>query len=74
MLMTQRQMLNAQNLKFPNPERIPKVEVDTDLVLFSNCKYKFNLLSLLYWICFLLLLQSCNLKPDNGSPSTTFLF
>ncbi|KGN63602.1 39S ribosomal protein L47, mitochondrial [Cucumis sativus] len=25
MLMTQRQMLNAQNLKFPNPERIPKV-------------------------------------------------
>ena len=25
MLMTQRQMLNAQNLRFPNPERIPKV-------------------------------------------------
>ncbi|KAF6167040.1 hypothetical protein GIB67_041295 [Kingdonia uniflora] len=25
MLMTQRQMLNAQNLQFPNPERIPKV-------------------------------------------------
>ncbi|CAL9089917.1 unnamed protein product [Musa textilis] len=24
MLMTQRQMLNAQNLRFPNPERIPK--------------------------------------------------
>ncbi|CAN4088213.1 unnamed protein product [Withania somnifera] len=25
MLMTQRQMLNAQNLRFPNPERISKV-------------------------------------------------
>lgn len=25
MLMTQRQMLNAQNLRFPNPERIQKV-------------------------------------------------
>ncbi|CAA0826652.1 ribosomal protein L29 family protein [Striga hermonthica] len=25
MLMTQRQMLQAQNLRFPNPERIPKV-------------------------------------------------
>ncbi|MQL70547.1 hypothetical protein Taro_002842 [Colocasia esculenta] len=25
MLMTQRQMLNAENLRFPNPERIPKV-------------------------------------------------
>ncbi|KAJ4712277.1 39S ribosomal protein L47, mitochondrial [Melia azedarach] len=25
MLMTQRQMLHAQNLQFPNPERIPKV-------------------------------------------------
>ncbi|KAG7023146.1 39S ribosomal protein L47, mitochondrial [Cucurbita argyrosperma subsp. argyrosperma] len=25
MLMTQRQMLNAQNLRFPNPERIPKL-------------------------------------------------
>ncbi|KAH9776040.1 39s ribosomal protein l47 [Citrus sinensis] len=25
MLMTQRQMLHAQNLKFPNPERVPKV-------------------------------------------------
>ncbi|KMZ66461.1 54S ribosomal protein L4, mitochondrial [Zostera marina] len=25
MLMTQRQMLNAQNLRFPHPERIPKV-------------------------------------------------
>ncbi|GMI65621.1 hypothetical protein like AT1G07830 [Hibiscus trionum] len=25
MLMTQRQMLHAQNLRFPNPERIPKV-------------------------------------------------
>ncbi|KAL4328045.1 hypothetical protein AHAS_Ahas13G0160800 [Arachis hypogaea] len=25
MLMTQRQMLNSQNLRFPNPERIPKV-------------------------------------------------
>ncbi|KAL2466919.1 ribosomal protein L29 family protein [Abeliophyllum distichum] len=25
MLMTQHQMLNAQNLRFPNPERIPKV-------------------------------------------------
>uniref|UniRef100_A0A803QYM9 Large ribosomal subunit protein uL29m n=1 Tax=Cannabis sativa TaxID=3483 RepID=A0A803QYM9_CANSA len=24
MLMTQRQMLNAQNLRFPNPERVPK--------------------------------------------------
>ena len=27
MLMTQRQMLNAQNLRFPNPERIPKVKL-----------------------------------------------
>ncbi|XP_021722149.1 39S ribosomal protein L47, mitochondrial-like [Chenopodium quinoa] len=26
MLMTQRQMLNAQNLRFPNPERISKVK------------------------------------------------
>ncbi|XWS37385.1 hypothetical protein CRYUN_Cryun19dG0038400 [Craigia yunnanensis] len=26
MLMTQRQMLHAQNLQFPNPERIPKVK------------------------------------------------
>ncbi|KDP35379.1 hypothetical protein JCGZ_10363 [Jatropha curcas] len=26
MLMTQRQMLHAQNLRFPNPERLPKVE------------------------------------------------
>ncbi|XP_030531361.1 39S ribosomal protein L47, mitochondrial isoform X2 [Rhodamnia argentea] len=25
MLMTQRQMLHAQNLRFPNPERLPKV-------------------------------------------------
>ncbi|PIN01356.1 hypothetical protein CDL12_26135 [Handroanthus impetiginosus] len=25
MVMTQRQMLHAQNLRFPNPERIPKV-------------------------------------------------
>ncbi|KAL3536827.1 hypothetical protein ACH5RR_000193 [Cinchona calisaya] len=25
MLMTQRQMVHAQNLRFPNPERIPKV-------------------------------------------------
>ncbi|CAL9077869.1 unnamed protein product [Musa acuminata var. zebrina] len=25
LLMTQRQMLHAQNLRFPNPERIPKV-------------------------------------------------
>ncbi|OAY36127.1 39S ribosomal protein L47, mitochondrial [Manihot esculenta] len=25
MLMTQRQMLHSQNLKFPNPERLPKV-------------------------------------------------
>jgi large subunit ribosomal protein L47 len=25
MLMTQRQMLNAENLRFPNPERISKV-------------------------------------------------
>lgn len=25
MLMTQRQMLQAENLRFPNPERIPKV-------------------------------------------------
>ncbi|GKV14267.1 hypothetical protein SLE2022_289130 [Rubroshorea leprosula] len=25
MLMTQRQMLHAENLRFPNPERIPKV-------------------------------------------------
>ena len=25
MLMTQRQMLQAQNMMFPNPERIPKV-------------------------------------------------
>ncbi|XP_039040688.1 39S ribosomal protein L47, mitochondrial-like isoform X2 [Hibiscus syriacus] len=25
MLMTQRQMLQAQNLRFPNPERIPKL-------------------------------------------------
>ncbi|KAM3706517.1 hypothetical protein ACB098_03G156000 [Castanea mollissima] len=25
MLMTQRQMLHSQNLRFPNPERIPKV-------------------------------------------------
>ncbi|EYU29929.1 hypothetical protein ABFS83_04G167400 [Erythranthe nasuta] len=25
MLMTQRQMLHAQNLRFPNPERVPKV-------------------------------------------------
>lgn len=73
MLMTQRQMLNAQNLRFPNPERISKVEIETDHVLFSNCKYKFNLLSLLCWICFLLLLQLCNLSPDNGSPFTTFL-
>lgn len=27
MLMTQRQMLHAQNLRFPNPERLPKVDV-----------------------------------------------
>lgn len=27
MLMTQRQMLNAQNLRFPNPERISKVKL-----------------------------------------------
>ncbi|KAK9756814.1 hypothetical protein RND81_01G122500 [Saponaria officinalis] len=27
MLMTQRQMLNAQNLRFPNPERISKVTI-----------------------------------------------
>ncbi|KAK8657042.1 hypothetical protein V6N13_035305 [Hibiscus sabdariffa] len=26
MLMTQRQILHAQNLRFPNPERIPKIE------------------------------------------------
>ncbi|RVW52826.1 39S ribosomal protein L47, mitochondrial [Vitis vinifera] len=26
MLMTQRQMLQSQNLRFPNPERIPKVK------------------------------------------------
>ncbi|XP_048504373.1 uncharacterized protein LOC104899331 isoform X2 [Beta vulgaris subsp. vulgaris] len=28
MLMTQRQMLNAQNLRFPNPERISKIALD----------------------------------------------
>lgn len=33
MLMTQRQMLNAQNLRFPNPERIPKVSPHFPLVL-----------------------------------------
>lgn len=27
MLMTQRQMLQAQNMMFPNPERIPKVTI-----------------------------------------------
>ena len=32
MLMTQRQMLQAQNMQFPNPERIPKV-IDTNLAL-----------------------------------------
>ncbi|XP_028100924.1 39S ribosomal protein L47, mitochondrial-like isoform X1 [Camellia sinensis] len=30
MLMAQRQMLNAQNLWFPNPERIPKVKKSTE--------------------------------------------
>ncbi|XP_048504374.1 uncharacterized protein LOC104899331 isoform X3 [Beta vulgaris subsp. vulgaris] len=29
MLMTQRQMLNAQNLRFPNPERISKTFKDS---------------------------------------------
>ncbi|KAF9618623.1 hypothetical protein IFM89_002318 [Coptis chinensis] len=30
MLMTQRQMLNTQNLRFPNPERIPKIRSTCD--------------------------------------------
>uniref|UniRef100_A0A7N0V4J6 Large ribosomal subunit protein uL29m n=1 Tax=Kalanchoe fedtschenkoi TaxID=63787 RepID=A0A7N0V4J6_KALFE len=33
MLMTQRQMLQSQNLRFPNPERLPKVKV-------SMCRLK----------------------------------
>jgi len=37
MLMTQRQMLNAQNLRFPNPERIPKVSPLFALVLPYTC-------------------------------------
>jgi len=36
MLMTQRQMLNAQNLRFPNPERIPKVSPLFALVLLTH--------------------------------------
>ena len=44
MLMTQRQMLHAQNLRFPNPERIPKVYM-TSLSL-----HLFSLLPLGMWI------------------------
>ena len=36
LLMTQRQMLHAQNLRFPNPERIPKVRVNFTLSSFQN--------------------------------------
>ena len=36
MLMTQRQMLNAQNLRFPNPERIPKVYLTSSLFCFMQ--------------------------------------
>lgn len=32
MLMTQRQMLHAQNLRFPNPERVPKVLVVVNFI------------------------------------------
>ncbi|KAF6147234.1 hypothetical protein GIB67_039364 [Kingdonia uniflora] len=36
MLMTQRQMLNAQNLQFPNPEPIPKVLHNSFYLLIST--------------------------------------
>lgn len=50
MLMTQRQMLNAHNLRFPNPERLPKVQLRPYLIL--NLYFgalKFN--SLVMYIC-----------------------
>ncbi|PON93342.1 Ribosomal protein [Trema orientale] len=37
MLMTQRQMLHAQNLRFPNPERIPKVRFLSGCTSFKSC-------------------------------------
>ncbi|CAI0380261.1 unnamed protein product [Linum tenue] len=40
MLMTQRQMLHSQNLRFPNPERLPKVGIDP---LFSIVQYKYEI-------------------------------
>ncbi|EEF52044.1 structural constituent of ribosome, putative [Ricinus communis] len=36
MLMTQRQMLHAQNLRFPNPERLPKEFVHVNLRMFME--------------------------------------
>ncbi|PON61074.1 Ribosomal protein [Parasponia andersonii] len=36
MLMTQRQMLHAQNLRFPNPERIPKAHFLSDCISLQH--------------------------------------
>ena len=36
MLMSQRQMLNSQNLRFPNPERIPKVNLFLSLFMLHE--------------------------------------
>lgn len=46
--MTQRQMLHAQNLRFPNPERVPKVRYSSLYSLLECMNNMFRyLLSLL---------------------------
>lgn len=43
MLMTQRQMLHAQNFRFPNPERLPKVyQIFFACIVIRVCHYCFS--------------------------------
>ena len=59
MLMTQRQMLQAKNLRFPNPERIPKVPIR---LLFKTYVVCFLINFLVIVLVFILLSISKSIK------------
>ena len=63
MLMTQRQMLHSQNLRFPNPERVPKVDISFTCLFL----HLFRLLPLGMWI-------SACLVQENGCGGTFVFF
>ena len=60
MLMSQRQMLHAQNLRFPHPERLPKVYLNFFSYLFGTRVIFFIALNTLMFVATRLILYELN--------------